>query len=74
VRNARNRAAKSTIKGAVKAVETSVKANDKEASAKALQAAIKTINSAKSKGVLHGNTAARKISRLTKKANAVAKA
>jgi small subunit ribosomal protein S20 len=74
VRNARNRAVKSMIKGAVKAVETSVKANDKDASAKALQAAIKTISSAKSKGVLHGNNAARKISRLTRKANAALKA
>ena len=74
VRNARNRAVKSMIKGAVKAVETSVKASDKDASAKALQAAIKTISSAKSKGVLHGNNAARKISRLTRKANAALKA
>ena len=74
VRNARNRAVRSMIKGAVKAVETSVKANDKDASAKALQAAIKTISSAKSKGVLHGNNAARKISRLTRKANAALKA
>jgi len=74
VRNARNRAVRSMFKGAVKAVETSVKANDKDASAKALQAAIKTISSAKSKGVLHGNNAARKISRLTRKANAALKA
>ncbi len=73
-KNARNRAVKSTIKGATKAVEASVKANDKDASAKTLLAAIKTISSAKSKGVLHRNTAARKISRLTKKANALAKA
>jgi small subunit ribosomal protein S20 len=74
VRNARNRAVRSMIKGAVKAVETSFKANDKDASAKALQAAIKTISCAKSKGVIHGNNAARKISRLTKKANAALKA
>ncbi|MBI5633235.1 MAG: 30S ribosomal protein S20 [Nitrospirae bacterium] len=73
-RNARNRAAKSTIKGAVKAVETSVKANDKDAAVKTLQAAIKTISSAKSKGILHRNTAARKISRLAKKTNELVKA
>ncbi len=73
-RNVRNRAAKSTVKGATKAVEASVKANDKDAAAKTLQAAIKTISSAKSKGILHRNTASRKISRLTKKANALAKA
>ena len=74
VKNARNRAAKSAIKGATKAVEASVKGNDKEAAAKTLLTAVKTISSAKSKGILHRNTAARKISRLTKKANALAKA
>ncbi len=73
-RNARNRAEKSKIKGVIKAVETSEKTKDKEASAKALQDAIKIISSAKSKGVIHRNTAARKISRLTKKANAALKA
>jgi small subunit ribosomal protein S20 len=72
--NVRNRAVKSAIKGVTKAVETSVKANDKDAAAKTLQAAIKTISSAKSKGILHRNTASRKISRLTKKTNALAKA
>jgi small subunit ribosomal protein S20 len=74
IRNARNRAVKSNIKGVVKAVETSVKAKDKDATATALQAAIKTISSAKSKGVIHRNTAARKISRLTRRTNAAAKA
>ena len=73
-KNARNRAAKSTIKGVTKAVEASVKANDKDAATKTLQAAIKTISSAKSKGILHRNTASRKISRLTKRTNALAKA
>jgi len=73
-RNARNRAAKSTIKSAVKAVEASVKAKDKEASADALKSAIKTISCASSKGVIHKNNAARKISKLTKKVNASATA
>ena len=71
-RNARNIAAKSTIRVVTKAVESSVKASDKDAAAKTLKAAIKTISSAKSKGILHKNTASRKISRLMKKANALA--
>ncbi|MDP2156316.1 MAG: 30S ribosomal protein S20, partial [Nitrospirota bacterium] len=69
----RNRAAKSTIRVVTKAVDVSVKAKDKDAAAKTLQAAIKTISSAKSKGILHRNTASRKISRLTKRTNALAK-
>jgi len=50
-----------------------VKASEKDASASALQKAIKTISSAKSKGIIHKNTAARKISRLTRKVNALSK-
>ena len=73
-RNARNRAVKSKVKGAIKAMETSVKAKDAEASAHALKEAVKAITSASSKGILHRNNAARKISRLTKKANAALKA
>jgi small subunit ribosomal protein S20 len=73
-KNARNRAIKSKVKGAIKAVETSVRANDAEASARALKEAVKAITSASSKGILHKNNAARKISRLTKKANAAPKA
>ncbi len=73
-RNARNRAVKSKVKGAIKTMETSVKAKDAEASAQALKEAVKAITCASSKGILHKNNAARKISRLTKKANAALKA
>jgi len=73
-RNARNRAAKSKVKGTIKAMETSLAAKDAEASARALKEAVIAITSASSKGILHKNNAARKISRLTKKANAALKA
>jgi small subunit ribosomal protein S20 len=72
-RNERNRTERTKIRGVVKMVEASVKASEKDASASALQKAIKTISSAKSKGIIHKNTAARKISRLTRKVNALSK-
>ena len=73
-RNARNRVERAKIKSAVKAVEAAVKAGDKEATQGTLGKAIKTLSSAKSKGIVHKNKASRKISRLTKKVNAVSKA
>jgi small subunit ribosomal protein S20 len=73
-RNARNRAVKSKVKGTIKAVETSLKAKDPDASAAALREAVKALTSASSKGIIHRNNASRKISRLTKRANAALKA
>ena len=73
-RNGRNRAERTKIKSVIKAVEASVKINEKDTSVSALQKAIKTICSAGSKGIIHKNNAARKISRLTKKVNALSKA
>ncbi|MCX7794013.1 MAG: 30S ribosomal protein S20 [Thermodesulfovibrionales bacterium] len=68
-REARNKAVKSTIKTLVKKVEASIAASNKEETAKNLKIAIKYIMKAAAKGVIHKNTAARKISKLTKKAN-----
>ncbi len=73
-RNERNRTERTKIKSVIKAVEASVKATEKDTSASALQKAIKTICSAKSKGIIHKNNAARKISRLTRKVNTLSKA
>lgn len=73
-RNTRNRVERSKIKGAIKVVETAVKGGDKEAAASVLLSAAKLISSARSKGILHKNNAARKISKLTRKVNAVSKA
>ena len=69
---ARNKAIKSGVKTAVKKVEAAVAANDKAAAVEALKAAIVTINKSASKGVYHKNTAARKVSRLTKAVNKLA--
>ncbi|MEW6110337.1 MAG: 30S ribosomal protein S20 [Nitrospirota bacterium] len=73
-RNAGNRIVRSRIKNIIKTVESAVNDNNKEAAQSSLLSAIKTISSAKSKGIIHRNNAARKISALTKKVNAVLKA
>jgi len=73
-RNVRNRVERSKIKGAMKTVETAVKGGDKEAAASVLASAAKLISSCRSKGIIHKNNAARKISKLTRKVNAVSKA
>jgi small subunit ribosomal protein S20 len=73
-RNARNRRERSSIKSASKAVEAAINEDNKEGLQSALSAAAKTISSATSKGIIHKNNAARKISRLTRKANALLRA
>ena len=67
----RNTSVKSSIKTRVKSVLNAVEEKDKTASGTALASAIPAINKASSKGVLHKKTASRKISRLTKKVNAL---
>ena len=68
---AHNKAIKSNLKTVVKKANAAIVAGaaDKDA---AIKAAVKAIDSAKSKGVLHKNTAGRKVSRLAKRANKAA--
>ena len=68
---AHNKAIKSNLKTVVKKANAAIVADaaDKDA---VIKAAVKAIDSAKSKGVLHKNTAARKVSRLAKRANKAA--
>jgi small subunit ribosomal protein S20 len=63
----RNKAVKAELKTRVKQVEAAV---GTDASADALRGAIKRIDMAASKGIIHKNAAARKKSRLMKQANA----
>jgi len=67
----RNKSVKSSVKTVVKKVETALASKNKEEAGNALLQAIKAIDKAASKGVMHRNTASRNISRLTKKVNAV---
>ena len=68
----RNKMIKSKIKTLVKKVEAAVAANDKAAASAALTEAVVAIDKAAAKGVYHKNTAARKVSRITKAVNSIA--
>ena len=67
VRADRNKAIKSKVKTYIKKVDAAVAAGDK-----ALPVAIAEISKAASKGIFHKNTAARKVSRITKAVNTLA--
>lgn len=60
---------KSTYKNAIKNTDKAIMAGDKEAAEKYLRAAIKSLDNAKSKGLIHKNKADREKSRLTIKVN-----
>lgn len=67
----RNIAAKSAIKTKVKSVLASVDSKNKENSINALKTVTPALAKAAAKGVIHKKNASRKISRLTKKVNAL---
>ena len=68
----RNKMIKSKVKTLVKKVEAAVAASDKAAASAALAEAVVAIDKAAAKGVYHKNTAARKVSRITKAVNSIA--
>lgn len=70
-RTLRNRARVSQIKTEVKKAEVALASGDKAAAAAALQAAQPAMQRGVTKGVMHRNTVARKISRLTKRLKAL---
>ena len=70
-RNLHNRSVESGVKTILKKVETAVTSGNRDDAGKALLLAVKALNKAASKGVVHRNTASRNISRLTKKVNAL---
>ncbi len=71
-RRARNRTYKSSLRTAVKKVETAITAGDKGAAQEALTAACSRLDRTASKGVIHANAAARRKSRLTRRVSAMA--
>ena len=73
-RDLRNSAVRSKIKTISKRVEEAATEKNKESLGPLVKEATRIIRSAVSKGVLHKNTASRKISRLSKLANTVLKA
>jgi len=70
-RRIRNRAESSKVKTSVKNVLTTIASGENENIDAVLLKAIKDIDKLQSKGILHKRTASRKISRLTKRVNAV---
>lgn len=67
-RRLHNASQKSALRTAIKAVENAVQNNDEKAS-ELFQFAMKKLDQAASKGLIHKNAAARKKSRLAKKVN-----
>ena len=70
-RTAVNRARMSRVRTFVKKVETAISSGDKAAAESALQVAQPELHRATSKGVMHRNTVARKLSRLAARINAL---
>lgn len=70
-RTLRNRVRVSQIKTEVKKAETAIASGDKAAALAALRAAEPEMQRGVNKGVMHRNTVARKISRLTKRLKAL---
>jgi small subunit ribosomal protein S20 len=71
VRTARNHARKSRMRTFVKKVELAIAGGDKAAAAKALRAAQPEMQRAATKGVIHANTVARRLSRLSARIKAL---
>lgn len=65
-----NKSAKSAIKTAVKKTRTAIEGGDAQAAFGVLQSTEKLIDKTAAKGIIHKNAAARRKSRLMKKANA----
>jgi len=71
-RHARNQAIRSRVRTFVKRVRESIEAKNAEEATTRLHGATRAIDKAVTKGVLHRNTASRKISRLTRAVHALA--
>ena len=70
-RTATNRARLSRVRTFVKKVESAISNGDKEAAQSAFRSAQPELHRATTKGVLHKNTVARKLSRLAARINAL---
>jgi small subunit ribosomal protein S20 len=70
-RTANNRARMSRVRTFVKKVETAIETGDRAAAQSAFQVAQPELHRATTKGVMHKNTVARKLSRLAARINAL---
>jgi small subunit ribosomal protein S20 len=67
----RNRSRKTRMKNVVRKLEDAIKAKTQETASVELKLAVSIIQKTASKGVIHKNTAARRVSRLTRRVNAL---
>ena len=72
LQNERNKAAKTEVKTVLKKFDAAVVTGDKEQAAAAYAVAVKAVDQAVIKGILHKNNAARKKSSMTLKLNKLA--
>jgi small subunit ribosomal protein S20 len=70
-RTVRNKARKSRVRSFLRKVEEAVKSGDKAAAQEAFRAAQPELQRAATKGVVHANTVARKLSRLSARVKSV---
>ena len=68
---AKNKSAKSLMKTNIKKFDAAASVGDQEAAERAYKAAVKTVDRAATKGLIHKNKAARRKSALTKKLNEI---
>ena len=71
-RNARNKAEKSALKTAIKKFEAAAADGDRTEAEATYKVAVKAVDKAAAKGLMHKNNAAHKKSEFTKKFNAMA--
>ncbi|WP_034995653.1 30S ribosomal protein S20 [Beijerinckia mobilis] len=71
-RTAVNKSRRSQMRTYIRKVEEAIASGDAGAAANALQAAAPLVMRAAQKGIVHKNTASRKVSRLTKRVKALA--
>ncbi len=71
-RTAMNKIPRTRMRGFIRKVEEAIASGDKDAARQALRDAEPQIMKAASKGIVHRNTASRKVSRLTHRVEALA--
>jgi len=71
IRQTRNKSVKTRIKNTVKDVRLAIEEKDVESAKEKLLLAQSTISKGAKKGVIHSNTASRKISRLSKQVSSL---
>jgi len=70
-RRIRNRARKTRMKNVIRSLEEAIASNSRETALERLKTAVSVIDTTASRGVIHKNTASRKVARLSKRVNAL---